>query len=121
MDAGTHGGRPEENGGHGNHQSGDDTAHAKKNECSPWLRKMWCITAITEQDRERMYKILELYATAYGKDFPVVYVEEKSKQLIKDTRNAIPLKHGSMENTTMNKGGTEPETSLWPWRPWRKR
>jgi len=58
---------------------------------------MWCITAITEQYRERMYKILGLYGAAYDKDFPVICVEEKSKQLIIDTRKAIPLKPGSVE------------------------
>lgn len=58
---------------------------------------MWCITAITQQYRERMYKLLDLYATAYDKDFPVVCMDEKSKQLIMDTRKAIPLKPGSLE------------------------
>jgi len=41
-----------------------------------------------------MYKLLDLYATAYDKDFPVVCMDEKSKQLIIDTRKAIPLKPG---------------------------
>jgi hypothetical protein len=57
---------------------------------------MWCITAITQQYRERMYRLLDLYTTAYDEDFPVVCVDEKSKQLIIDTRKAIPLKPGSL-------------------------
>jgi hypothetical protein len=58
---------------------------------------MWCITAITTQYRERMYKLLDLYATAYDEDYPVVCMDEKSKQLIIDIRNTIPLKPGSLE------------------------
>lgn len=42
-----------------------------------------------------MYKLLDIYATAYDKDFPVVCMDEKSKQLIIDIRKAIPLKPGS--------------------------
>ena len=40
---------------------------------------------------------MDLYATAYDKDFPVVCMDEKSKQLIIDLRKAIPLKPGSLE------------------------
>lgn len=58
---------------------------------------MWCITAITTQYRERMYKLLDLYATAYDEDYPVVCMDEKSKQLIIDIRKTIPLKPGSLE------------------------
>ncbi|TVZ27087.1 DDE superfamily endonuclease [Gillisia sp. Hel_I_86] len=58
---------------------------------------MWCITAITPQYRERMYKLLDLYATAYDEGFPVVCMDEKSKQLIIDIRNTIPLKPRSLE------------------------
>ncbi len=58
---------------------------------------MWCITAITQQYRERMYRLLDLYATAYDQDFPVVCMDEKSKQLIIDIRKAMPLRPGSLE------------------------
>lgn len=42
-----------------------------------------------------MYKILELYAKRYDKRYPVVCIDEKSKQLIEDTRKPIPMKAGS--------------------------
>jgi len=56
---------------------------------------MWCIAEITPEYRKRMYKVLALYARAYDKNYPVVCVDEKSKQLMEDVRGVIPLKPGS--------------------------
>lgn len=56
---------------------------------------MWCIAEITEEYRKRMYKLLALYARPYDKKFPVVCLDEKSKQLMEDVRGIIPLKPGS--------------------------
>jgi hypothetical protein len=58
---------------------------------------MWCITCITAEYRERMYKVLDLYREKYDKQFPVVCFDEKSKQLLEDSRKPIPLKPGSPE------------------------
>jgi len=57
---------------------------------------MWCIAKITEEYRERMYSILELYAEAYDKKYPVVCMDEKSCQLLAEARKPIPLKEGSL-------------------------
>lgn len=56
---------------------------------------MWCITSITEEYRERMYALLDLYKKEYDKEYPVVCMDEKSKQLIEDVRGILPLKPGS--------------------------
>jgi len=56
---------------------------------------MWCITAITPEYRERMYKVLDLYRGKYNKLYPVICFDEKSKQLLEDSRKPIPLKPGS--------------------------
>ena len=56
---------------------------------------MWCIAEITPEYRERMYRLLALYARPYNKQYPVVCMDEKSKQLIEDVRGSIPLKPGS--------------------------
>lgn len=56
---------------------------------------MWCIAEITKEYRKRMYKVLGLYARPYDKKYPVVCVDEKSKQLMEDVRGVIPLKPGS--------------------------
>jgi hypothetical protein len=55
---------------------------------------MWCIGKITEEYRQRMYDLLELYAIDYQKDSPVICVDEKSKQLIKQTRKPLPMVPG---------------------------
>lgn len=41
-----------------------------------------------------MYRVLDLYTEKYDKDFPVVCFDEKSKQLLADSRKPIPLKPG---------------------------
>ena len=50
---------------------------------------MWCIGKITQVYRDRMYSLIELYLKPYNPKEPVVCVDEKSKQLIKETREPI--------------------------------
>ncbi len=56
---------------------------------------MWCIGKLTPQYRQRMYDVLDLYHRPYNPDEPVVCVDEKSKQLLADTRVAIARKPGA--------------------------
>ena len=58
---------------------------------------MWCITSITEEYRNRMYILLDLYQQEYDEQHPVICMDEKSKQLISDLRGIIPMKPGSAE------------------------
>lgn len=51
---------------------------------------MWCVPTITEEFKKRMEDILDLYAKPYDSREPVLCFDEKSKQLLKDTR---PIKH----------------------------
>jgi len=55
---------------------------------------MWCIGVITPEYRERMYRLLDLYEEAYDPAYPVVCMDEKSKQLLEDIRKPIPVKPG---------------------------
>ena len=55
---------------------------------------MWCIGRLTEEYRSRMYGLLDLYALPYLEREPVVCIDEKSKQLLKDMRTPLPLKPG---------------------------
>ena len=55
---------------------------------------MWCIGRLTEEYRSRMYGLLDLYARPYLEREPVVCIDEKSKQLLKDIRTPLPLKPG---------------------------
>lgn len=58
---------------------------------------MWCIQAITEEYRTRMYRLLELYQQAYDPNQPMVCMDEKSKQLLEDSRQPIPARPGKPE------------------------
>src|SRR3989338_5249380 len=55
---------------------------------------MWCIQKITSEYRARMYDILDLYQEPYDPDYPVIGIDEKPKQLLKDSRYPIPMKQG---------------------------
>lgn len=58
---------------------------------------MWCIKEIDTEYRERMYDNLDLYEEPYDSKRPVIGVDEKSKQLIEDSRKSIPMKPGNPE------------------------
>lgn len=51
---------------------------------------MWCIGRITAEYRDRMYELLGLYAKPYDATEPVVCLDEKSKQLLEQTRRPLP-------------------------------
>ncbi len=55
---------------------------------------MWCVGRITAEYRDRMYALLGLYARPYNAQEPVVCVDEKSKQLLRQTRAPIPVQPG---------------------------
>lgn len=52
---------------------------------------MWCIGALTEEYRARMYSLLELYARPLSSSEPVVCIDEKSLQLIGHSRAPLPM------------------------------
>ena len=56
---------------------------------------MWCIGTLTEEYRRRMYDVLELYARPYRSQEPVICIDEKSKQLIRDSRAPLAMKPGT--------------------------
>lgn len=56
---------------------------------------MWCIGVLTEEYRQRMYNLLDLYAQPFRSQEPVVCLDEKSKQLFKDSRASLPIKPGT--------------------------
>ena len=69
---------------------------------------MWCIGQITAEYRERMYDLLALYAKPYDVDEPVVCLDEKSKQLLKQTRQPLPAIPGQIakEDYEYKRAGT---------------
>ena len=52
---------------------------------------MWCIGAMTQEYRERMYALLELYARPMSKTEPVICIDEKSLQFIDHSRKPLPM------------------------------
>ncbi len=69
---------------------------------------MWCIGRITAEYRERMYDVLELYAKPYDPTEPVVCLDEKSKQLLEQTRRPLPALPGQIakEDYEYKRAGT---------------
>jgi hypothetical protein len=58
---------------------------------------MWCIQTIDAAFRACMYDVLDLYEEPYDPKRPLVNLDEKPKQLLKDKRKAIPMKPGNPE------------------------
>jgi hypothetical protein len=59
---------------------------------------MWCIGALTEEYRHRMYALLELYARPLRLAEPVICIDEKSLQLIAHSRQPLPMVEHSPTN-----------------------
>jgi hypothetical protein len=58
---------------------------------------MWCIPTITPEFEERMFDVLEVYERPYDPKRPVVCIDEKSKQLLKETKQPVITKPGKTE------------------------
>src|ERR1700690_361226 len=58
---------------------------------------MWCIQTIDSEFRRRMYDVLDLYEEDYDPKRPIVCLDEKPKQLLRDKRKSIPMKPGCSE------------------------
>jgi len=58
---------------------------------------MWCIPKVDAEFVARMEDILDLYAQPYSAKRPVVCFDETSKQLVQETRPALPSRPGSPE------------------------
>ncbi len=56
---------------------------------------MWCIGRLTEEYRQRLYDLLDLYARPFRSGEPVICLDEKSKQLLKDSRVPLPIRPGT--------------------------
>ena len=60
-----------------------------------------------------MYDLLELYARPYRKEEPVICVDEKSKQLLQQTRTPIAARPGAPPRRITNIGALARVTSSW--------
>lgn len=69
---------------------------------------MWCIGELTAEYRRRMYDLLDLYARPYDPREPVICLDEKSKQLLRETRRPLAAKPGTLakEDYEYERAGT---------------
>lgn len=56
---------------------------------------MWCIGELTSEYRRRMYDLLNLYARPHDPMEPVICIDEKSKQLLRETRRPLAGRPGT--------------------------
>jgi hypothetical protein len=61
------------------------------------VKKQWCIPTVGAEFVWRMEDVLDLYAEPYDPKRPVVCFDEKSIQLIAETRRPLPMKPGMPE------------------------
>jgi len=66
----------------------------KKNKLKPWLVKSWCIPEVTAEFLRKMEHILGLYALPDDLSHPLVCFDEKSIQLLAQTRAVMGCKPG---------------------------
>lgn len=52
---------------------------------------MWCIGVLSQEYRNRMYALLELYARPLSHAEPVICIDEKSLQLLGHSREPLPM------------------------------
>lgn len=57
---------------------------------------MWCLPKRTPEFKERLEDILDVYAKPYHSKEPVVCLDEKSKQLLADSRPSRPTAKGKI-------------------------
>jgi len=65
-----------------------------ENQLKPWLKKMWCISAVGADFIARMEDVLDLYAEKPDARFPVVCFDETPRQLIGESRVPVAPKPG---------------------------
>jgi hypothetical protein len=90
----------------------------------PWLEKTWCIPPKADAEFvARMEDVLDLYRLPYSPEFPVVCMDEASKQLIAETRTPLPLREGQprcVDYEYERKGVCNLFLFVEPLRGWRK-
>ena len=54
---------------------------AKKNKLRPWAIKSWCIPKVSTRFISKMEDVLAVYQRPYDKDYPMLCLDEKGKEL----------------------------------------
>lgn len=75
----------------------------------PWQNKEWCIPSTQNPEFVcAMEDVLEVYKRPYDPDYPLICMDESSKQLLKEVRTPIPGKPGKAAryDTEYERNGT---------------
>ena len=71
---------------------------SQKNDLKPWQKSMWCIPPKHNAEFTfHMENVLEAYQRPYDPRFPLICMDELSKQLTKEMRIPLPPKPGRPE------------------------
>lgn len=62
----------------------------------PWQKKQWCIPQVGAEFVACMEDVLDVYAEPYDPTRPTVCFDETSKQLLAETRQALPARPGQV-------------------------
>ncbi|HHI93155.1 MAG TPA: IS630 family transposase [Gammaproteobacteria bacterium] len=96
----------------------------KKNDLKPWQRKEWCIPAKKSADFVfNMENILTLYKQPYDEAYPIICMDESSKQHLRETREKLSMEPGKPEryDTEYERNGTSNLFIFFePLRGWRR-
>jgi transposase len=79
---------------HGSLSSETVRRRLAENELKPWLKKMWCISAVNPEFIARMEDVLDLYGETPDVRRPVVCFDETPRQLIGESRVPVAPKPG---------------------------
>jgi len=78
----------------------------KKNEIKPWQSKEWCIPPEANADFVcKMEDTLEIYKRPYDPLYPIVCMDESSKQQIKEVRTPILINQAKCYDTEYERNG----------------
>lgn len=58
----------------------------QEHDLKPWRQKSWCVPEPTDEFKERMEDVLDVYEKPYDENKPVICVDEKPIQLLDDVR-----------------------------------
>ena len=86
------------------------------------MNKYWCIPEASGEYVARMEDVLETYKRPYDPRYPVICLDETSRQLIGETRPSLPPKPGHVKKTDYEyrRNGTVNLFMMFePWTGWR--
>jgi hypothetical protein len=84
---------------------------SRKKGLKPWVKKKWCIPAVGAEFVWRMEDVRGVYARPYDPKRPQVCFDEKSVQLIVETRPPCHLSQDNRSASTMNTNERAPAIS----------